>query len=288
MDRQTLDKLLNAVNDLPTIPTIVAQLMHTLDDEKSDAKRVAEIVRNDQSITMKILKLVNSAYFGLSNRITSINQAIPLLGFEKIKNVIFTLTVFDTLKSQVGGFDRQRFWAHSIGCAVISKMLAQQLKLNKLISIAFVCGLLHDIGKVVEDKYFPNEFAESIRLSASFNLTLAEAEKRIIGYDHSFTGCRIAMKWGLPKTLFEAILYHHGLPERFDDIDYEGKLVAITHFADIIAKVKHFGSGGDNIIPDPSKSIWELLNLKQEDLSVVLEKCDAEFKKAEVLLELAV
>ena len=288
MDRQNLDKILSAVKDLPTIPVVVAQLMTTLNDEKSDAKKVSEIIKNDQSITMKILRLVNSAYFGLSNRVTSVNQAVPLLGFDKIKNIIFTLTIFDTLKNQKGNFNRERFWAHSIGCAVISKMLAQQLGLVNLISISFVCGLIHDIGKVVEDKFFPDEFEDIIRLSASFNLSLCESEKRVLGYDHSFIGCRVAMKWGLPKNLFETILYHHGLPESFEDIEYAGKLVAIVHFADIISKVKRFGSGGDNLIPDPSKQIWELLSLKQEDLGYILENCDEEYKKAEALLELAV
>nr|HPG31894.1 HDOD domain-containing protein [bacterium] len=105
MDRQNLDKILSAVKDLPTIPVVVAQLMTTLNDEKSDAKKVSEIIKNDQSITMKILRLVNSAYFGLSNRVTSVNQAVPLLGFDKIKNIIFTLTVFDALKNQKGIFE---------------------------------------------------------------------------------------------------------------------------------------------------------------------------------------
>ncbi len=261
--------------------------MTTLNDESTDAKRVAEIIRNDQSITMKILKLVNSAYYGLSNRITSVNQAVTLLGFDKIKQILFTLSVFESLKNSQGIFDREKFWAHSIGCAVVSKMIAQRLGLVNLISLSFVCGLIHDVGKVVEDKYFPKEFEEIIRLSGAFNLSLHESEKRIIGFDHSFIGCRVAMKWKLPKPLFETILYHHGLPEQIDDVEFKGKLISIVHFADIIAKIRHFGSSGDTSIPDPSKRIWELLELKQDTLNYVIQNCDEEFKKAEALMELA-
>ena len=160
-------KIIDKIDDLPTLPRTVLKITELVNDPKSSARDLARVITDDQVLTARLLKLVNSSFYGFPQRISTVTAAIVLLGFDAIRNLLLTTSVFDLFanrnrqKKQV----QERFWDHSLGCAVGAKVIGNYLRHDKVEEL-FVSGLLHDIGKIVEMMYLPDEFT---RVAATVN-----------------------------------------------------------------------------------------------------------------------
>jgi putative nucleotidyltransferase with HDIG domain len=235
MDRSQALKKLELIENLPTLPVIVQQIQKLIDNPKSNMSQIATVITRDQAIAARVVRLVNSAFYGFSNKISSIQQAIMLLGLNTVKNLVIGVSVVKTFEGIPGStvFDRQNFWLHSFGCATCARLMAKSMNQQEPEDF-FMAGLLHDIGILILDQFFHAEFVDIVQqvLKTKGELVLVESE--VIGIDHCEVGAFIAEKWRIPEFLKTAIGHHHR--PRFSQIETEYTLLiaAVVHVADAV------------------------------------------------------
>ncbi|NPA49521.1 MAG: HDOD domain-containing protein [Thermodesulfobacteria bacterium] len=258
--KRKIKKRLRSLQSLPTLPPIVGKLTKLIGDENATANQVAALIEKDQVLTSKVLKMVNSAFYGFPRRISTVSNAIVLLGFNVIRTLIITASIFETMQS-----NDLSLWEHSLGVAAASDILARKLELQNPEEVT-TAGLLHDLGKVVIRTEFPDLYRKVIDLVRQKKIYFLEAEKEILGIDHGEIGRLLANQWNLPERLLEPIAYHHEVHKarKFK------KETAIVHFADIMTRAEGYGSGGDPWVPPLHEKAWKLLKLTEEDLKEMI------------------
>jgi len=232
MDRKAIFKKLDCIEDLPTLPLIAMEVNKMLQDYNTPIGKLNELIKNDPAMVPRILKLVNSSFYGFNSKIANIDRAIILLGFNTISNAIVSVAIIDTLsiKGSLDDFQMKDFWEHSVAVAVISKYLSEKNHLC-LPEEAFTGGLLHDIGKLILSQYFPDIFNKVIISAKENNTTFYNAEKKEILFTHAELGAFMADKWNLPDRLVDTIKYHHAVRRSVKDIN----LLMTVHIADFIS-----------------------------------------------------
>lgn len=248
-------------------------MVEMLDDEGASSKELSDLISQDQSILSAILKLVNSAFYGFPRKITSIHQAITILGFSTVKSMALGASIFKAKPRKAGkaALDRNALWMHSLGVATAAKILAERTGYGDQ-DEAFVAGLLHDIGKVVFDGHFSEDFDEALERVETENILILQAEREVMELDHAEAGQILLFKWQLPLPVVNAIGYHHDLekaPENYL------RLAAIVHLADIIVRKLKIGSGGDQRLPKADRAAMKSLKLTTPMLEEALKKTEA-------------
>ena len=236
-------KKLDSIKDIPTLPTIIFELNELLQDPNTPITEISDIIEKDQAMSLRVLKLVNSAFYGIHKEVNDIGNAIVLLGFNTVRNAIVSLGVinsFSGIKS-LEGFDISDFWKHSLAVAVVSKSLAGKTKIASPDS-CFVGGLLHDIGKVILAQYFQDLFEKVWNAAKRENIFFYEAEKKEISIDHAIIGAHLATNWELPESFIDVIRWHHDVRNDTEN----KKMILIIYLSDII--VNSYNSDPDGNI----------------------------------------
>jgi len=233
MDAQTFLKKLDTIPDIPTLPSIVFKINEMLQDYDTSIKKLGKIIEKDPAMVTKILRLVNSSFYGFRSRIKSIPHAVIVLGFNTIKNAVVSVSIINTFseKETYEGFEITDFWKHSIAVAVTSRYLAEQSKLDSP-DDCFVAGLLHDIGKVVLSQHFTELFGQVWELVKGNGLSFYEAEKKVLPTNHAQIGGYLAKKWQFPVSLIDSITYHHEITQTVPNLSQ----LIIVHTANNIVK----------------------------------------------------
>ncbi|MCD6406069.1 MAG: HDOD domain-containing protein [Planctomycetes bacterium] len=276
-----LKQLTSEIKELPTLPQVAVTLMELLDDPGSSAPEINRVMARDPALASKILKLVNSAYYGLANKVSSLNQAIVILGFKTVKSVALSASVMGLFKGPKGTslFDRGQFWKHSIACACVARLVARkQGGLDP--DMSFSVGLLHDIGKQVLEHYLPSQTDEIITLAREKKCSFLDAEAQVLETNHAEIGSWLAETWGLPRDLTAGIGYHHDIVNAPNQ-----ELVAVIQFADYLSKVKGIGAPGSCESPELSKDVWGLLTVDKSDLPELVNTINQEIEAASAWLE---
>ncbi|MDJ0984709.1 MAG: HDOD domain-containing protein [Desulfobacterales bacterium] len=210
MNEQQILTKIDRIREIPTLPTIVFELNKYLRDPDTSIKTVCDTIEKDQAITLKILKLVNSAFYGFKSKISDLRNAVVLLGYNAVRNAIVSISVINSFPKRVKlmDFDISQFWKHSLAVAVTSMNIAQLSK-KESPDNCFVGGLLHDVGKVILAQYFPKLFENVWSTLQNEHLTFYQAEKKKLPIDHAVIGAHLVTKWQLPADLIEAIRWHH-------------------------------------------------------------------------------
>lgn len=283
MKSQSRFGFLDEINELPTLPIVVSRVSELIESPNSSAEDITKVLETDPSLTAKILKLVNSAYYALPKRISSVRQAVVILGFATVKSLAISASVFDMFGSSSSSpLDKELFWQHSIGCATVSKVFAKHVPgINE--EDAFVIGLLHDIGKLVMDQYRPDEFTAAYRTAERWSSSLYKAEIETLEFNHAQVGGWLAEKWKLPQEIVQSINFHHAPPP----IERIKLLVGICHFANYACKVKRVGSAGDFCPAERNDKFLEPLNLDKLDMSRIIKDINAELENALALYKSA-
>ena len=247
--QRRLKKITQSIIGLPTLPTVITQLMTLIDSPKTSGRQVAQLISTDQALTAKILKLANSSFYGFPREISTVQHAVVILGFETVKSLGLSVSVLQRFSgpSDNTQFDRQGFWEHSIACGVSARLLAGKLR-YRLPGEAFAAGILHDVGKLILSQYFPAEFALVIERMRSEDLYIGKAEELVLGLTHSEVGSWLAEKWNLPGELVEVISRHHGPFPDDEDAETGSKLIDLTyivHAADALCRHQRIGASGD-------------------------------------------
>jgi putative nucleotidyltransferase with HDIG domain len=260
-DRVQVKRDIRRIKNLPTVPGIVAKIARMVENPETSASEVGRLISQDQVLSAKVLRMANSAFFGMSRKISSISQALVILGFEVVKGLVLTSSVFDMIQKSMAGL-----WEHSIGCAAASGAVATLLGRDDAEEI-LVAGLLHDLGKVVLALNLPEEMRLVMNRVATGNVLFYEAENEVLDYDHSELGQWLAEHWNLPESLAEPMRLHH----RPEKAILKPECTAIVHIADIIVRAKGFGNAGDILVPPISMAAWEMLGLRKTDFLPILE-----------------
>lgn len=276
-------KLMSAVEKMPAFPKSVHQVLKLASDINCSQKELVEVIKKDPVFTLKILRLVNSAYFGLSREITSINHASVYLGLNTLKNVALGLAAVGAMpKSNVAGLDMGAFWLHSLAVATGTRMLGSMLGVSRdEAADYFAAGLLHDIGKVVFALYLPDDFRQVSERLVDSTTSLSSEEMAVIGATHSDIGALLAEKWNLPKDLHDAIARHHT-----PTVGDASQLVDCVFTADQISKKLAFGSAGDYTVTSLPASIEDRFSLDLDGLIKEMPTLDEEVEHARIFIKL--
>jgi len=212
LDAQTFLKKLDSIPDIPTLPTIVIKVNKMLQDHDTSIKNLSKVIEKDQGMVAKILRLVNSTFYGFRSRITNIPHAVIILGFNTIRNAVVSVSIIKTFSGEKSfeGFEIKDFWRHSVAVAVTSRYLAEQTRLDSP-DDCFVSGLLHDIGKVVLSQDFTELFGLVWKSVKEDGLSFYEAEQKLLPVNHAQIGGHLAKKWQFPGSLIDSITYHHAI-----------------------------------------------------------------------------
>jgi putative nucleotidyltransferase with HDIG domain len=271
------------IKKLPTLPIIFEKVLETIDDPKSSATILQETIKNDQSITAKVLSMASSAFYGYSQRVSDLSRAIVILGFDMVKNIALSVSVFGIFPPKNGEdlFDREQFWLHSIASGYIGKVIADRIHFFEP-DKAFIACLLHDIGKVVLDSYFENEYVEVINTVAKEKISFFEAEQKILGCDHSEIGFILGEKLNFPEELLTAIKYHHvpsQAPRRYAPLTY------LTYVTNLFCQEEKIGKGGSILPVNIEDQAYSILNLKPSHLKQIRDNLKGTREKLEALLQ---
>ncbi|OGQ98096.1 MAG: HD family phosphohydrolase [Deltaproteobacteria bacterium RIFOXYD12_FULL_55_16] len=262
--RAQFKKVLREIKNLPTLPGIVAKLGKMAENPDTTTEQMGRVISKDHILASKLLRLVNSAFYGFPQRISSLNSAIILLGFNVIKSLIISASIFEVMEAQ-----DVELWEHSLGCAVACNVLARHLGVKDPEEIS-TAGLIHDIGKVAIKMELPKEYEMITALSQEKNISRLEAEREILGLDHAEVGSWLARSWNLPDKLVEPITCHHE-PQLARE---EPMACAIVHFGNILIRGLGYGHAGDIWVPPLNSKAWKLLALAPADIDPLLHEIE--------------
>jgi len=270
-----LQRFIAKIEDLPTLPRTVLRITEFINDPRAGANDLARIITDDQVLTARLLKLVNSSFYGFQQRISTVTEAILLVGFDAIRSLLLTTSVFDLFPSRTARSrrDQEMLWDHSLACAVGAKVIGGAVRYEKLEEL-FVAGLLHDIGKIVEMTLRPEDFARVAERVREGRVPICAAEMGVLGCTHADIGRLLAERWNLPPKLVNTIAWHH-TPAAAGAFAVESSIV---HLADILARALQLGSGGDPMVPPVDHAAWDLLKLKPASLDDIMAAMLAEFE----------
>ena len=283
-DPAAIRKTLENVSTIPTLPIVIEKITRLLQNPQTSAEDIGKAITTDQALTSKVLKLVNSAFYGFPGRISTITHAVVILGFSTVKNVVLTASIFDAFSKRVSAntnFEMEKFWLHSIACGAAAQTLAKRIGHNAK-EECFIAGLIHDIGKILMCNYLPAEFELVIQNRIKKNCLFFESERETLGITHQELGGIIAERWNLPEALQGAVKNHHYTVQ---DKEYS-TVSGIVHASDILVRALDFGNGGDDKIPQMSEVVWNNLGFENIQMQQLLEDIESEVDKAAVFMQL--
>jgi HD-like signal output (HDOD) protein len=228
---EQIRKKVQSIIQLPPLSSVSMEVVELVDNPKTSAAQLGKVISTDQALTAKVLKIANSPFYGYPRKISTIDFAIIVLGFDALKEIVVSISLMNALQRKDDKyFNPKVFWDHSIATGVIARRLARDLG-YRVSGEVFVAGLLHDMGISVLHRYFSNEFKRIVEVVRDSELTFLESEESILGVTHAQVGGWLAERWNLPDHLIEALSFHHTPSQASQN----PKLVAIIHCADVLA-----------------------------------------------------
>ncbi len=266
---ELLAKIYSQVDELPTLPVVLPKLLSLMGDEKTSATHIADAISHDPSLTSKIIKVANSAYYGFSQEISSLERAIPLLGFNMVRSLALSIGVIDGLPSGKDSpyFSREGLWIHGLAAATVMQELGKKFGKDADMEHHFVVGLLHDIGKVVLDLFFNELFQQALEEAhREKSEGLYATERRVIGFDHGEVGGMLLTRWKFPDKISAPIAFHHqtDLPETANATD-----MAMLRIADALPQEIGLGAGGNPFPPEIHDADLTVLGITEKELEDV-------------------
>ena len=276
-------EILRLVEKMPAFPQAVTRVLDLTSRAECSPKELVKVIEHDPIMTVKILKLVNSAFYGLPRPINSINHGVVYIGINTIKNLSLSIAAIGMLpKKNDIDFDMDEFLLHSLGVAAVAKRLAGRLGVSdKQAADYFIAGLLHDFGKVVLAQFRGEEFKLALEIAAIGTTPLYEAERQVFGIDHAEIGGLLAQTWKLPENLVRCIRNHHNL--QIED-DEDSRLMECIYAADSIVNSIPIGFSGNSMVGAFPESIRQRFGMDREALIDDLGDLSSEIEQARAFI----
>lgn len=270
---QKWDHLLEKLNDIPTLPLVATRVTELISDPNSSSSDIANVLKKDQVLTAKVLKLINSPYYGIPGEVTDVQRALAYLGFNTLAQLVLSISIISMFsKEDDKRFSLYEFWKHALATAVASEVLAKHSGYPRP-EECFTCGLLHDIGKVVLYQIAPEEFNRVIKTAQEKQCTFTEAERLLEIPPHGYLGEYIANKWRLPMIIRLSIRYHHFDVSKMDTIVPSMKpAIQIVSLANLLVNHAKIGNSGNATTIPITADHLATLNLTEEQLPALLEE----------------
>jgi signal transduction histidine kinase/HD-like signal output (HDOD) protein len=275
-----VELVLSQIDSLPTLPVVASRIIELTTEEDSSTREVIQLIESDQSLTARVLSMVHRANIGTT--VTTVDRAVIMLGFNTIRNLVLSIQIFETfshcMEQSSSSFDRHGFWKHSLAVGCAARLLAEMKKgvsepgagSAPLPEDAFVCGLLHDIGKVIFDGCFPKSYDRVIRQVESDRCGIMDVEQRVFGIDHTLVGRRLADRWNLSEMIQESIWLHHHTPASTPTrIKYPDHVI-LVQLADRIARHMGIGYSGNYAEEDSLSELAESRGYTLKDFQDIL------------------
>ena len=281
-------QVISNINNLPTPPIVFQQIQKALSEEDASAAQVAAILQEDPAISAKVLRLTNSAFYGLPREIETVKQAVVIIGMEAVRNLVLSASVLDMFHGD--SFDRQyqdHFWRHSLAVASASRLVAGKSDTNEPVDIdaSFSAGLLHDIGKIIIACYLPDEFKQLVeRRQTDTTTSDYDLEEMVFGYNHAQIGGFLGTQWKLPTKLQHAIVFHHE-PSK---CPVELLSPYVVHVGNFIAKKSFFDDNEELFNDKLEDGALEKLGISEDMIPDLCERLKKEeYLKAETFVQIA-
>ncbi len=267
-----IDRVVRRIDQISTLPQVAVRVMGLANDPDSTTQDLKNAVESDPSLSARVLKCVNSSAYAMRSKITNLQQAISYVGFNQVRNLAITGSVSQSFKQDVGvgAYRRSALWQHMVSVGVCARLIATRCKLQSF-EDAFLAGLLHDIGIILEDQHIHEPFSAMVR-SLATGRTLAESEREYLGFDHTMLGARVAEAWKFPPAVQAAIRFHH-MSENYRGDD--GAIVQCVEVANLICTLKGITSVGLKLVQLPQAAL-AALELQKEDIKVLATDLDHE------------
>lgn len=274
----SIEDVVKQIRDLPSLSAVVVELLTTMEQEDIDTNALAVKIALDQSLTAKTLRLANSSFYGMSSKVTTIQQAIAVLGFHSIRTLVTACAVTGSFPANANSpFNFKGFWRHSVATAISAKLLAARLKFNP--DAAFTAGLLHDIGTLVLATRFPAEYAHALAHRKEHDCYVVDAEQAVLGFDHAAVGSALAAYWKFPAAMQEAVAEHH-------QIDGTGamSLALLVHAANTIAHALDLSEDPDDLAPPMAHAVWSALGLHDAEWATLFREIETSYAEMSQIL----
>jgi HD-like signal output (HDOD) protein len=275
--KDTLLKQLAAVDKMPSLPVVVAPLLRYLEQpvDRLDLQKVVGLLSHDKSLTAQILHMANSPLFGFYQQIDTIRGAVVALGFQRLRDIVVSCSLLKLNPPDSSSFAPTVFWEHSLGCALVARHFARKIDFPEA-EKAYLAGLLHDLGVLVNLWLLPKEFAQALDLARAQGIPLHEAENATLGINHCETGRILAERWTLSPDLIEVVRSHHNATEAQGYRD----LVSLVSLSDLLCRMGEIGHG--------HVEIREVTFIEEPTFAVLVNECPAlrSFDWARFTLEL--
>ncbi|GHU69688.1 HD family phosphohydrolase [Spirochaetia bacterium] len=284
MNNDLSEKVSEYIQKMPSLPTSVAKVLEVCNNPLLSPADLNYVISLDPVLVGRVLKLVNSAYYALDKRVTSLVRAIIMLGLNTVKNLALSSAVMGQLVTgrDPKGLNMEGFWRHSLCVGVTAKLLAQKRGINpKLVEEYFTCGLLHDLGKIPLNTILSKKYLDTVARADELQTSFYKAEENMLGTDHCVLGGLIVNSWRLEGAVGDVIIQHHqcgSYQGSYKDILYT---VAVANW---FASIKEIGFSGSRYPENPSYEIWGALGVKQEILSELVPTINKEIEKAKIFL----
>ena len=286
MSKSLEQKKIEQIENLPTLPEVANKLLKIINDPTTTAVDVANLISRDLSLTSKVLRLANSAFYGIPRTVTTVQNAVVILGLKVINTMVFSITVVKMFpgdgKSEL--FSRKKFWAHSLACAVLARQLALKMRKFTLFDPeeCFCAGLIHDIGRIVLDQFFHENFMKAVQKAIQQKISLLQAEQEIFGFSHMDVGDWLTSRWELPQDIRIPIVYHH-TPGK---TEYAREITTLVHLADSLTFEIDFGLPGIEVKPPLDPALIAQLGFTPEDIEEVKASAIEEIEKFQSALDM--
>lgn len=282
------EKILAKVDELPTLPAIVSEVASIIADPMSSVKELENVILKDQSITTKVLKLINSAYYSIQGGVKDLGRAIAYLGFDSVYQLVLSTSVINTLDTkETDAFNILDFWQHSVGVAMTSETIAKHFNVPKPYE-CFTAGLIHDIGKLALLKIDPKLLLTISELAKNNGKSFYEIELEYNLPRHSVIGSLLAEKWKFPQNLSGAIKYHHTIDKekRFNATSDVHLFIDIVGYSNFLIHSIKFGNSGHNIPSAADKELGTRIGVNSENLKILSADIKKSLKSAQQFMEI--
>lgn len=278
----TIEEIVKKTSDLPSLPAAALKVMKETESSTSNASSIAHILAQDQALSARVLRLANSAYYGLTRKVTNLQESVVVLGMRCVRNLCMVAATYPWMSRKLDGYclGPRELWTHSFGTALGAQLFAR-LSGKCSEDQAFTAGLLHDIGKVALSVWLENKTALVAQYATQAEVSFDEAERKILGYDHCQVGEHLANSWNLPEDIVQSVRWHHDP----DGLEKANPIVDCVHLGLFLTMSMGFGLGGDGMQYHFCESSLQRLGISQDDIDKITDTFVTGYEEYERMFE---